>query len=72
MRRADETAYYQGDYEPMQELPQMLEKGITGLRDRLQAKGRGMGKVASRMVTLKGESKVVSTCWIGMHVLQFR
>lgn len=54
----------------MQELPQMLGKGIIELRDRLQAKGQGLGKVATKMVALKGKSKVVSTCWVAMHILQ--
>jgi WD40 repeat protein len=70
IQKADETAYYQGDYEPVDKLPKMLEKGIIELRDRLQAKGQGLGKVATRMVTLKGRSKIVSTCWIAMHILQ--
>lgn len=70
MRRADEAAYWEGSYEPVDELPQMLEKGIIELGDRLKAKGQGLGRVATRLVTLKGQSKIVSTCWIALHILQ--
>jgi hypothetical protein len=70
IRRVNEAAYYQGDYEPVNELPPMLEKGIIEIRDRLQSKGKGLGQVATRMVTLKGRSRIVSTCWVAMHILQ--
>ncbi|MGD1992929.1 MAG: HEAT repeat domain-containing protein [Anaerolineae bacterium] len=70
IRRADESAWYRGDYEPDDELPQMLNEGIGMLRDRLLAAGQTMGKVNVRTVQLKGRSRVVSTCWVGIHILQ--
>jgi len=70
LRRADESAWYSGDYEPGSELPQMLNEGIGLLRNRLLAVGQSMGKVNVRTVQLKGRSRVVSTCWIGIHIIQ--
>jgi HEAT repeat protein len=70
MRRADESAWYGGDYEPGDELPQMLDEGIAELRDRLLAGGQILGQVNARSVKLKGRSHVVSTCWVGMHILR--
>jgi hypothetical protein len=70
IQRADESAWYRGDYEPGQEIPQMLNEGIGLLRDRLLAAGQSMGQVNARTVQLKGRSRVVSTCWVGMHILQ--
>ncbi len=68
--RADESAWYSGNYEPGEELPQMLNEGIGLLRDRLLAAGQTMGRVNTRSVQLKGRSRVVSTCWVGIHILQ--
>ena len=70
LRRADESAWYSGDYEPGSELPQMLNEGIGLLRKRLLAAGQNMGKVNVRTVQLKGRSRVVSTCWVGIHIIQ--
>ena len=70
IQRADESAWYSGNYEPGDELPQMLNEGIGLLRDRLLAAGQTMGQVNARTVQLKGRSSVVSTCWVGMHILQ--
>ena len=70
IRRANESAWYRGEYEPGDELPQMLNEGIGLLRDRLLAGGQAMGKVNVRTVHLKGRSSVVSVCWVGMHILQ--
>ncbi len=70
IQRADESAWYSGNYEPGDELPQMLNEGIGLLRDRLLAAGQTMGQVNARTVQLKGRSRVVSTCWVGMHILQ--
>jgi WD40 repeat protein len=70
IRRADEVAWYRGGYEPGDELPQMLDEGIGELRNRLLSDGRFLGQVNARMVKLKSWSRVVSTCWVGMHILQ--
>jgi hypothetical protein len=45
------------DYEPVDELPQILEKGIVELKNRLEAEERGLGKGPNRMFALKGKSK---------------
>ena len=68
--RADEGAMYRGGYEPGDELPQMLVEGISDLRERLLSEGQDLGKVQTRAVHLKGRSRVVSTCWIAMHILR--
>jgi HEAT repeat protein len=70
IRRADEEAWYRGDYEPGDELPQMLDDGIADLRNHLQSEGQLLGEVAARTVTLKGSSRVVGTCWVGIHICQ--
>ena len=70
IRRADESAWYSGNYEPGDELPQMLNEGIGDLRDRILAAGQTMGQVNTRTVQLKGRSRVVSTCWVGIHILR--
>jgi WD40 repeat protein len=70
IRRADEEAWYRGDYEPGDELPQMLDEGIGELRNRLLSDRRFLGQVNARTVKLKSWSRVVSTCWVGMHILQ--
>ena len=70
IRRADEGAWYRGNYEPGDELPQMLNEGIAELRRRLVSQGQSLGQVAARSVKLKGRSRVVSTCWVGMHILR--
>jgi HEAT repeat protein len=70
LRRADESAWYRGDYEPGSELPQMLNEGIGLLRNRLLAAGQNMGKINVRTVRLQGRSRVVSTCWVGIHIIQ--
>ena len=62
IRRADESAWYSGNYEPGEEMPQMLNEGIGDLRDRILAAGQTMGQVNARTVQLKGRSRVVSTC----------
>jgi Ca2+/Na+ antiporter len=70
MRRADELAYYQGSYKPEDELLQMLEKGFVELKNRLEAEGLGIDQAKTRIVTLKGKSRIVSNCWVAMQIVQ--
>jgi hypothetical protein len=53
-----------------EDLPKLLDEGINDLRNRLQSEGQFLGEISVRTVTLKGNPRVVGTCWVGMHICQ--
>jgi hypothetical protein len=56
-------------FDPDDDLPQMLDERIAALRDRLLSEGEPLGLVITRLVTFQSRSRVVGTCWLGIHIL---
>ena len=69
-RRADESAFFAGSYEPVDDLPAMLNDCIRDVRRRIVATGEVPGPVSVKSMQFKGWSSVVSTVWVGIHIQQ--
>lgn len=69
-KRADENAYYAGDYEPEDEVSGMLNNMVNSLRGRINASGQTSGLLNTKKMIFKSRSNLVSIVWVGLMVLQ--
>lgn len=69
-RRANEAAWYAGSYEPVDDLPSILNDCLKDCRERLIANGEVPGPMPLKTIQMKGWSSVASTVWVGMHIKQ--
>jgi len=68
--RANESAWYSGSYEPVDDLPSMLNECLKDCHERMIANGEIPGPMELKTIQTKGWSSVASTVWVGMHIKQ--
>jgi len=69
-KRANESAYYAGDYEPKDDLPAMMDSMVNSLRGRVSAYGQTSGLLNTKQMVFKSRSNLVSTVWVSLMVMQ--
>lgn len=70
VKRANESAYYTGDYEPKDDLTPMMDRMVNSLRGRVNAGGQTSGLLNTKQMVFKSRSNLVSTGWVSLMVMQ--
>lgn len=69
-QRANEAAYYEGSYEPIDDLPAMLQDGIQEVHEKMIANGETPGPTAIKLIKFQSWSSLASKVWVGIQVMQ--
>ncbi len=67
-QRADEQKFYSGSYEPVDDLPSILQECIREIRADMLAHGENPGLMGVKKLVFKTWSSLVSTVWVGLYV----
>jgi len=70
VQRANENAFYQGDYEPKDALPTMIQTLQRELRVKMMANGDQVDQVSIKNLMFKSHSNIAGTLWVQLNVLQ--
>lgn len=68
VQRADEKAFYMGDYKPTDDIPPLLQECIKEVRETIIAHGEVPGPISLKTLQFKTKSRDLSTVWVGIHV----
>lgn len=68
VQRADEKAFYMGDYKPTDDIPPLLQECIKEVRDTIVENGEIPGPMPLKMMQFKTKSRDLSVVWVGIQV----
>jgi hypothetical protein len=69
VQRANENAYYQGDYAPKDDLPIMIQNLHKQLRIKMMANGDQVDRLNVKNLMFKSHSQIAGTLWVQLTVL---
>ena len=67
-QRANESEYYAGSYEPIDDLPAMLKDCLKDVHEKMIANGEIPGPMSLKSKQFKSWSSVASTVWVSVHI----